>query len=111
MTNHCHQFVQQTQLPKVTPGPVRAVLDNVAQVVPELDEAIIAEVERELVGLKRPVRQVDTAGPVKRVISVEGITISGTAAAMAKVTIDPDPEVGWRVTITSQSQPREEYKR
>jgi hypothetical protein len=100
-----------TELPKVSPGPVRSVLDKVAETVPELDEATIAEVERDLVGLKRPVKRVDTGGPVKRVISVDGITISGTVAAMEKVRVNADPEVGWRVTITSQSQPREEYKR
>lgn len=100
-----------TELPKVSPGPVRVVLDKVAEAIPELDQATVAEIERDLVGMNRPVRRVDTGGPVKRVISVDGITISGTAAAMENVTIAADPEVGWRVTITSQSQPREEYRR
>jgi hypothetical protein len=30
---------------------------------------------------------------------------------MENVTIAADPEVGWRVTVISQSQPREEYRR
>lgn len=99
------------ELPKISPGPVRQVLSAVAIQVPELDNTVIDEVVRDLGNASRPVKRVDTGGPVKKTISVDGITISGSPAAMEKVKVEEDPTVGYRITIETATRPLIDYKR
>lgn len=98
-------------LPHVSPGPVRQVLDTVAAAVPDLTPQVIDEVVHALDTASRPVKRVDTGGPVKKTISVDGITISGSPAAMEKVDVAEDPEVGYRITIETSTRPVTDYKR
>lgn len=99
-------------LPWLEPGPVAEVLEQLASQVPGLDEQVRADVESDLLSRQRPVRDVHTSGSVKTVIQGNGVTVSGSAAAMTDVVVEPDPAgEGWRIVIPLAERPRTIYRR
>lgn len=99
-------------LPELHSGPVGDVLQELSQQVPGLDEQARADVETDLRSRPRPVNAVQTSGSVRTFIQGEGITVSGSAAAMGRVVVERDPEGdGWRVVIPLTQQPRTTYRR
>ena len=99
-------------LPAVEAGRVASVLEELAGTVLGLDAALRSDIATKLDAARRPVRDVDTQAPVREIVRVEGITIAGSAAAMSRVAIDPDPAGdGWVITIRTRTRPVQTFKR
>lgn len=94
-------------LPDVPSGEPREVLAALGEKLPELTDAMQAEVAETLATLRRPVGYIDTSRPATETIKVGTITISGPITQMRQlVRIEPSV-VGarWTVTIDSDREP------
>lgn len=99
-------------LPEIQPGTAAAVLEALGEQVPPLDESARESVLGRLAAGPRPVRNVDTSGNVREVLSADGVTITGTVSAMRAVEYSRDPEGdGWLITVRVREEPRRTYKR
>jgi hypothetical protein len=71
-------------LPHVAPGEPRTVLAELGQRIPELTEAVQADVAEALENRPKPVGYIDTSHPSTESIKVGNITISGPVAEMRR---------------------------
>lgn len=87
-------------------GTVHEVLAEVATKVPDLTEAVQAEIVERLSVLPLPVIELDPKRIVKGAYKVGEILISGPLAAIeGDVTVDLLPDGRWRLTLYSDSKP------
>jgi len=99
-------------LPGVESGAARNVLAGLGEHVPALDDDVQEAVLGRLTAAPRPVVTVDTGGSVREILRADGITITGTAAAMRAVDVDPDPQGGgYVITIRVADEPRRTFRR
>lgn len=98
-------------LPTLAAGTTAAVLDAVAQAVPEVTPQVRSAAVAALGTRTRPVTQIATTTPLKQVIAADGITITGSIEAMQALRVESKPAGGWRILIDVSEEPSRRYKR
>lgn len=97
-------------LPSIPAGTPDEVLGVLRLNVPELSEQGAATAAAALESDGRPVRQVDTAAPVKGTIKAGQITIAGPPYDIADITWTEDVSGGWTVTFHSDTEPTRSWR-
>jgi hypothetical protein len=93
-------------VPTCAPGPVRDVLAEVANKVPELTEPLQVEIAERLSALAEPVTELDPGRTVKGTYKIGGILVTGPLVELGEVTAVQALSNGqWQLTITGDAKP------
>lgn len=97
--------------PTLRPGPVRDLLAELGQKIPDLTPELLAEITEMLEAAPRPVGGLDTRRVVRETYEIGGITLTGPIDEMQRnVRISERSDGGWQLTVDSSEKPESTRK-